>query len=555
MKIPWYMLRAASRYAAICVATFVVLVASGAPTMRAQSKGETSFVLSAGPTLSVAETPAAERAITMGTRLSILHAFTARIAVEFGAGLASYASVNRERSSDFLTSSIPVDLRVRWTFNRPGASVRPFVFAGLGYQEYSYDRLVLQRSAWGEILSNNPAAIRDGIIADSNGSSSWYHPIGAGVRFAINPRTSLDVSLTACPAWNDDLHPLRDGRHDGWLSGMVGISYMLNDEPTAIRPDDDERERSRQERGVASRDTDGDGLPDDLEIGSTHTDPMVADTDGDGLADGDEVLRYRTNPLRTDTDGDTVADGDEVRKYRTNPNERDSDAGGTPDGVEIFLAKTDPLDAADDASGTGTTTPEARREGTRAPRDTSAAPAPSQERMRTGGPDPMPDSDAQQPAAPQTPVSPPTEEESAVDTLSTPPADTVSEDTQKPATRVTTPTKERYVFSGITFANNQADLLPASRSALDSAYRLLADHPDMKVEIQGYASKSRSAVQREDLAVDLSRRRAKSVMEYLVYRGIVKKRLSVAGYGTERPIDTDNPYNETNRRIEFLVKK
>jgi outer membrane protein OmpA-like peptidoglycan-associated protein len=167
----------------------------------------------------------------------------------------------------------------------------------------------------------------------------------------------------------------------------------------------------------------------------------------------------------------------------------------------------------------------------------------------------MLDSAEQQPAAPQAPAATPTEEEPAVDTLSAPPADTVNEDTQQPATRVTTPTKERYVFSGITFANNQADLLPASRNALDSAYRLLADHPDMKVEIQGYASKSRSAVQREDLAVDLSKRRAKSVMEYLVYRGIAKKRLSVAGYGTERPIDTDNPYNETNRRIEFLVKK
>ncbi|MFM8438427.1 MAG: OmpA family protein, partial [Candidatus Kapaibacterium sp.] len=522
----------------------------------AQNRGETSFILSAGPTFSVAETPASERAVTMGTRLGILHAFGPRLSVEFGAGLVTYASVNRERPSDFHTSSIPVDLRLRWTFNRPGASVRPFVFAGLGYQSYAYDAQVLRRSAWQEILAANPAAIRDGIIADSIGSSSWYHPVGAGVRFAVNPRTSLDVSLSACPAWNDDLHPLRDGNHDGWMSAMVGISYVLDDEPAAIRPDDDERERSHQERGVASRDTDGDGLPDDLEIGSTHTDPMVADTDGDGLADGDEVLRYRTNPLRTDTDGDTVTDGDEVRKYRTNPNERDTDAGGIPDGVEIFLAKTDPLDAADDASVTGTTTPEVRREGTRpAPRDTSAVPFPQQERPRPGRPDPMLDSAAQQPAAPQAPAATPKEEEPAVDTLSVPPADTVTEDTQEPATRVTTPTKERYVFAGITFANNQADLLPASRAALDSAYRLLADNPAMNVEIQGYASRSRSAVQREDLAVDLSKRRAKSVMEYLVYRGIARKRLSVAGYGTQRPVDTDDPFSEKNRRIELLVKK
>jgi outer membrane protein OmpA-like peptidoglycan-associated protein len=116
------------------------------------------------------------------------------------------------------------------------------------------------------------------------------------------------------------------------------------------------------------------------------------------------------------------------------------------------------------------------------------------------------------------------------------------------------PKSTRIVFAGITFANNQADVLPASRAALDSAYTLLANNPELNVEIQGYASKSRSAVQREDLAVDLSKRRAKSVMDYLVYRGIAKKRLSVAGYGTQRPIDAVNPYSEVNRRIEFLVK-
>tara|TARA_R110000868_G_scaffold124959_3_gene330043 strand:- start:6669 stop:8531 length:1863 start_codon:yes stop_codon:yes gene_type:complete len=52
------------------------------------------------------------------------------------------------------------------------------------------------------------------------------------------------------------------------------------------------------------KDTDGDGLTDDLDI-----DPADAnsDTDGDGLVDNDERLR-KTNPLSNDTDGDGILD-------------------------------------------------------------------------------------------------------------------------------------------------------------------------------------------------------------------------------------------------------
>ncbi|MEO0335509.1 MAG: hypothetical protein AAF202_03910, partial [Pseudomonadota bacterium] len=51
----------------------------------------------------------------------------------------------------------------------------------------------------------------------------------------------------------------------------------------------------------APRDTDGDGLTDELEqvIG---TNPRLADTDGDGLTDGEEVSTHSTDPLLADTD-------------------------------------------------------------------------------------------------------------------------------------------------------------------------------------------------------------------------------------------------------------
>jgi outer membrane protein OmpA-like peptidoglycan-associated protein/outer membrane protein W len=522
----------------------MMIMATFPANTAAQTEGETFALIGVGPTLSVAETPAADRAVNLGVRLSVLHAVSSRVAFEFGAGVFNYSSVNRERSSDFSTSSVPIDLRLRWSFAKPGSKVRPFVFAGLGYQNYSYDSQVLQRSAWRQILNDNPNAVREGVVADSAGSSSWYNPIGVGMRLALTGRTHLEFSFTACPAWNDDLHPLRDGKHDGWMSGMISLSYMLNDEPSATQsiasreqPLTASASSSSSSASTAAKDTDGDGLSDDLERSSTMTDPLRADTDGDGLRDGDEVLKYRTDALRTDTDGDAVSDGDEVLKYRTNPNERDSDAGGTADGVEIFLAHTNPLDAADDVA--------ANAAATRKEQPINKPAQPSENAIDTLQSD---SADRELPSIKEADTS----ADSGSDTSSAVKSEAKS---NSPSTSPqAAPKSTRIVFAGITFANNQADVLPASRAALDSAYAFLANNPELNVEIQGYASKSRSAVQREDLAVDLSKRRAKSVMDYLVYKGISKKRMSVAGYGTQRPVDTENPYSEQNRRIEFLVK-
>jgi len=49
-------------------------------------------------------------------------------------------------------------------------------------------------------------------------------------------------------------------------------------------------------------DTDGDGLPDDVERDVYGTDPFLADTDADGLEDGEELEYYDTDPLLADTE-------------------------------------------------------------------------------------------------------------------------------------------------------------------------------------------------------------------------------------------------------------
>lgn len=94
-------------------------------------------------------------------------------------------------------------------------------------------------------------------------------------------------------------------------------------------------------------DTDGDGIPDDVEIrlGMDPNNPADAllDEDHDGL-NALEEYRAGTDPRNPDTDGDGRLDGDEVKcagGFCSNPLLADTDGDGVRDGVEVQTG-TDP---------------------------------------------------------------------------------------------------------------------------------------------------------------------------------------------------------------------
>lgn len=104
----------------------------------------------------------------------------------------------------------------------------------------------------------------------------------------------------------------------------------------------------------------------------------------------------------------------------------------------------------------------------------------------------------------------------------------------------------------IKFRYDKAELDPASDPILQAVAALLSAHAEItKVRIEGHTDNKGSA----PYNLSLSKRRAASVLAWLVAHGIDKKRLDSQGLGLTKPID-DNGTEEgrrNNRRVEFHI--
>ncbi|MCU0352534.1 MAG: OmpA family protein [Cytophagales bacterium] len=110
----------------------------------------------------------------------------------------------------------------------------------------------------------------------------------------------------------------------------------------------------------------------------------------------------------------------------------------------------------------------------------------------------------------------------------------------------------KAVLGGVYFDFNSANLRPESDIALDKLYEFLKRNPRLVVEIGGHTDNLGSAYVNKFL----SQKRAQAVVNYLVKRGIPKRRLTSMGYGFSQPITTnDQELNgrDVNRRVEVKI--
>lgn len=110
----------------------------------------------------------------------------------------------------------------------------------------------------------------------------------------------------------------------------------------------------------------------------------------------------------------------------------------------------------------------------------------------------------------------------------------------------------KVVLKNIFFEVGKSDLKQQSIAEVEAIYELLAGNPELSVQINGHTDNTGNAASNKVLSL----KRATSVVDYLVKKGISQTRVLAKGYGSDRPIvsnDDETGGRELNRRIEIEI--
>lgn len=108
-------------------------------------------------------------------------------------------------------------------------------------------------------------------------------------------------------------------------------------------------------------------------------------------------------------------------------------------------------------------------------------------------------------------------------------------------------------LNNVFFDFDKWDLRPESYIELNRVVQLLTENPVIEIEMSAHTD-SRGT---DEYNFKLSDNRARSVMEYIISKGIANTRITSHGYGETKPVatnDTDEG-RQLNRRVEFKILK
>ena len=101
------------------------------------------------------------------------------------------------------------------------------------------------------------------------------------------------------------------------------------------------------------------------------------------------------------------------------------------------------------------------------------------------------------------------------------------------------------LIDNIFYDFDRATLRPESKTSLDELVKLLNENPNITIELSAHCDYKGSAAYNKQL----SQRRAESVVNYLIEKGIARERLTPVGYGKDKPKTIKKKVAE---RYEFL---
>jgi outer membrane protein OmpA-like peptidoglycan-associated protein/Tol biopolymer transport system component len=110
----------------------------------------------------------------------------------------------------------------------------------------------------------------------------------------------------------------------------------------------------------------------------------------------------------------------------------------------------------------------------------------------------------------------------------------------------------KVILKNIFFDVGKSDLKNESIAEVEKIQELLLGNPSLKVQINGHTDNTGNAAANKALSL----KRASAVVDYLVSHGVDAARLSAKGYGSERPIvsnDDETGGRAINRRTEIEI--
>ncbi len=108
-------------------------------------------------------------------------------------------------------------------------------------------------------------------------------------------------------------------------------------------------------------------------------------------------------------------------------------------------------------------------------------------------------------------------------------------------------------LNNVFFDFDKWDIRPESHLELNRVVKLLVENPAIEIEMSAHTDSYGT----DEYNFKLSDNRARSVMEYILSKGIAPHRIRSQGYGETKPVaPNDTPENrQLNRRVEFTILK
>ena len=110
-------------------------------------------------------------------------------------------------------------------------------------------------------------------------------------------------------------------------------------------------------------------------------------------------------------------------------------------------------------------------------------------------------------------------------------ADNAEEDAEYGVDFILASINKPVVIDNIFYDYDKATLRPESKTALDEMVQVMRDNPHITIEMASHTDRHGS----EQYNINLSQRRAQSVIDYLIKAGVAPDRLQAQGYGKSRP--------------------